>query len=179
MKRVLLIATLLLVAALAFAQTNSSSGQSGSMGQSGSAGQSSMGQSSMGQSSMAQAGSADEQELLKIEQQWADAMKSGDAAALQRIEADNYKFTNPEGVTTTKQDDLSGIKSGKTKYESVELSDLKPQVSGDTATVTGKITMKGTENGKDVSGTYDFTDTFQKINGTWQAVSTKTTKAAE
>jgi ketosteroid isomerase-like protein len=106
-------------------------------------------------------------------------MKSGDVSALQRIEADSYKFTNPEGVTTTKQDDVNGLKSGHSKYESFELSDLKAQVNGDTATVTGKAALKGTENGKDVSGNYDFVDTFKKIDGTWQAVSTKSTKSGQ
>lgn len=172
MKKVFCLATMLLITAFAFSQASSPSSQSGSMGQSGS----SASQSSMGQSSMAQSGS-DEQELLKIEQEWADAMKSGDASALQRIEADEYKFTNPEGVTTTKEDDINGLKSGQAKYESVEISDLKANVTGDTAIVTGKIAMKGTEKGKDISGTYDFTDNFKKINGTWQAVSTKTNKA--
>lgn len=169
MRRVLCLATLLLVTAFAFAQTSSSSSQSSTSGQSGSMEQS----GSMGQSGSA---SSDEQQLLSIEQQWADAMKSGDASVVQRIEADDYKLTNAEGVTSTKQDDVNGLKSGQSKYQSVELSDLKPQVNGDTATVTGKITLKGTEKGKDISGTYDFTDTFAKHNGTWQAISSQSHK---
>jgi ketosteroid isomerase-like protein len=81
-----------------------------------------------------------------------------------------------DGTTITKQQDVNGLKSGSEKYQQAELSDLKPHVSGDTATVTGRMTLKGTENGKDISGTYEFTDTFEKHDCTWQAVSSKSTK---
>src|SRR5512133_2752639 len=118
MRRVLCLATLLLLTAFAFSQTSGSTGQSGSNTQSG----------SMAQSG---AGSGDEQQLLKIEQDWADAMKAGDADAVKRIEADNYVLTDADGNTITKQQDVNGLKSGDVKYQSVEISDLKAHVDGD------------------------------------------------
>jgi ketosteroid isomerase-like protein len=154
MRRFLCLSTLLFVAAFVFAQTGTSMGQSGSA-------------------------SSDEQQLIKIEQQWADAMKSGDASALQRIEADDYVFTNPEGQVTTKENDVNDLKSGQVKYESVELSDLHAHVDGDTGVVTGHIAIKGTDRGKDISGNYTFTDSFAKRNGVWQAVSTQSNKLPE
>jgi ketosteroid isomerase-like protein len=163
MKKLCCLAVVLLLTGFAFSQTSGSMSKSGSMGQN----------SSMGQNAPA---SADEQQLLNIEQEWANAMTSGDVATLQRIEADNYVMTNADGTTTTKEQDINGLKSGTEKYQEAELSDLKPNVNGDTATVTGKITLKGTENGKDISGTYEFTDTFAKRNGNWEAVSTTSTK---
>jgi ketosteroid isomerase-like protein len=111
--------------------------------------------------------------LLSLEHQWADAMTSGDVATVQRIEADDYVMTGSDGTTITKQQDVNGLKSGTEKYSEADLADLKPHVNGDTATVTGRITLKGTENGKDISGTYEFTDTFAKRNGAWEAVSTE------
>jgi ketosteroid isomerase-like protein len=117
--------------------------------------------------------------LLSLEHQWADAMTSGDVATVQRIEADDYVMTGSDGTTITKQQDVNGLKSGTEKYSEADLADLKPHVNGDTATVTGRITLKGTENGKDISGTYEFTDTFAKRNGAWEAVSTKSTKVPQ
>jgi ketosteroid isomerase-like protein len=172
MRKVLCLATLLLLTAFAFAQANNSTEQSGTMGQSSSTAQS----GSMGQSGSA---SGDEQQLLDIEQQWADAMTSGDAAAIQRIEADSYVLTEGDGTKMTKQDDVNGLKSGDVKYQSAKVSDLKANVNGDTGTVTGRIALKGTDKGKDISGTYEFTDTFAKKDGTWQAVSTKSQKVAD
>lgn len=160
MKRVLCLVTLVLLATFAFPQTSNSTGQSGSTGQTG-------------------ASSGDEQQLLSLEQQWATAMTSGDVATVQRIEADNYVMNGSDGTTITKQQDISGMKSGTEKYTEAQLSDLKATVNGDTGTVTGKIALKGTENGKDVSGAYQFTDTFQKRDGSWQAVSTKSTNVPE
>lgn len=151
MRRILCLATLLFLTAFGFGQTSSSMGQSSS-------------------------GSGDEQQLLSIEQKWADAMKNDDPGALQKIEADNYVFTNPEGKITNKQDDVNDLKSGQAKYQSVELSSLQAHVHGDTAIVTGHIAIKGTEKGKDISGNYVFTDTFVKRNGTWEAVATQSNK---
>lgn len=160
MRKVLCLAIVLLLTGFAFSQTSGSMDKSGSMAQSAS-------------------GSADEQQLLRIEQQWATAMTSGDAATVQRIEADSYVMTSSDGTTMTKQDDVNGLKSGTEKYTQADLSDLKAHVDGDTGTVTGKIALKGTEKGKDISGTYEFTDTFAKRNGTWEAVSTKSAKVPQ
>ncbi len=172
MKRILCMTTLMLFAAMAYAQSSgqypSSSGQSmPSAGQS-----SSMGQSSAGQSS---SNTAEEQQLIGIEHQWADASKRGDAATVARIESDSYVFTDPSGKITGKQDDVNMIKNGQAKYQTFDLSDMQAHVFGNTAVVTGRVKLQGTENGKDVSGTYAFTDTYVKKDGQWQAVASQVT----
>ncbi len=174
MKRILCMVVVMLVAVMVEAQTGSSNQNPASSGQS-------MPSASQSNSSTAQgasqstSGSADDQQLIGVEQQWAQAEKSGDAATVGRIEADNYVFTDPSGKITGKQDDVNGLKSGKMKFQTFELSDLQPHVTGNTAVVTGRATVQGTDNGKDVSGTYAFTDTFVKKDGQWQAVATQST----
>ncbi len=180
MKRIVCMVAVMLVAAMVQAQTGASSQNPPSSGQSmPAAGQSapSSGQSMPGMSSSGQStsGSAEEQQLLGLEQQWAQAEKSGDAAAVARIEADTYVFTDPSGKITGKQDDVNMLKTGQAKYQTFELSDMQAHVTGDTAVVTGRANIKGTEKGQDISGTYAFTDTFVKTGGQWQAVATQTT----
>jgi ketosteroid isomerase-like protein len=158
MKRIPVMVTLMLFAAMALAQ------------------QSPSGQSMPSQMPSGQAAGGDEQQLLSLEHQWCDAVKSGDAAALGRIEADGYLFTTYTGKIISKQDDLNALKSGENKIQSCDVSDLEPHVYGDTAVVTGKVSIKGTEKGQDASGDYAFTDTFVRREGRWQAVSTQETK---
>ncbi len=166
MKQVLsILALVLLIAAVASAQQSSPSSSPSSM----------PGQSSSTAGSQA-GSSSDEQQLLGLEQQWADAMKNGDASALSRIEADGFVYTDASGKVTGKQNDLNGLKSGQTKFQSFELSDMQAHVFGNTGVVTGHAQLKGTENGQDASGTYAFTDTFVKQNGQWQAVATESTR---
>ena len=181
MKRILCMVSVLLVAAMVQAQTGTSSQNPPASGQSTppAAGQSmpSSGQSMPGMSSSDQSSSssAEGQQLLGLEQQWAQSEKSGDSAGVARIESDNYVFTDPTGKVTGKQDDVNSLKSGQMKYQSFELSDLQPHVVGNTAVVTGRATIKGTSKGQDISGTYAFTATWVKNNGQWQAVATQVT----
>ncbi len=165
MKQVLsILAMVVLIGAWAIAQSNPAAPSSSMPGQSAS-------------SSANQSGSSsDEQQLLGVEQQWAEAGRSGDANALARIEADGYVFTDPNGKVSGKQDDVNGLKTGQTKYQQFDLSDMQAHVFGDTGVVTGQARLKGTSNGQDISGNYAFTDTFVKRNGQWQAVATEVTR---
>lgn len=173
MKQVLSIAaTLLVIGAFAVAQTstNPSAGQTATPPSGAGA------QSTTGMPGQAPSTQSDEQQLLSLEQQWSNAMKSGDASALARIEADDYVFTDPTGRITSKQDDLNGLQSGQVKIQTADLSNLQVHIVGDTAVVTGQETLKGMDHGKDISGKYAFTDTWVKRNGQWQAVATQANK---
>ena len=120
---------------------------------------------------------ATEQELIKVEHAWSDAVVKHDGAALQRLYADEYFYTDSDGVVRNKTQDISDITSGKVKIASYVLDDLKVHVYGETAVVTGRNTLKGTFEGKDISGAYRFTDVFVKRAGRWQAVATQSTLA--
>jgi ketosteroid isomerase-like protein len=123
----------------------------------------------------AQAPSAVEQELLKLESNWGDALLKNDSAALERIYADEYLFTDSEGSTWNKSQDLANTKSGASKITSFKLEDMKVHVYGEAAVVTGKTILKGTFQGKDISGQHRFTDVFVKRAGRWQCVATQST----
>ncbi len=111
-----------------------------------------------------------EQELMQMERDWAKATVNRDASALDRIEADDYIFTDADGSLVTKKQDIADITSGNLTAESINVDEMKVRVFGDTAVVTGRITTKGQYKGKDISGQYRFTDMFLKRNGKWQAV---------
>jgi ketosteroid isomerase-like protein len=63
------------------------------------------------------------------------------------------------------------VRTGRAKYETVELSNLKVYLHGDVATVTGEYSQKGTTEGKDNSATGVYVDTWVKRSGHWQIVS--------
>jgi ketosteroid isomerase-like protein len=70
---------------------------------------------------------------------------------------------------------LDGFKSGANKFESRELSDLSVRVHGNTAVVTGGLTIKGTENGKANSSEGRFTRVYVKEKGNWISIANQTT----
>jgi ketosteroid isomerase-like protein len=111
-----------------------------------------------------------EQELIKLENEWADAWVKRDVAFFDRIIADDYTWTSPWGEVWTKAQDLALVKSGQDVIKSWVLADMKVRVYGDTAVVTGRNTIKETYKGEDVSGQNRWTHTWVKSAGRWQCV---------
>jgi uncharacterized protein (TIGR02246 family) len=111
-----------------------------------------------------------DQEIRTLEDERNRAILKGDAAALERMTADDYTFITLRGELRTKSEIVKGFQSGSFKYDSRTISDLNIRVYGDTAIVTGRSTQKGSENGKDYSGDYRFTRLYVKEKGRWITV---------
>lgn len=60
---------------------------------------------------------------------------------------------------------VSAYDSGSLKYESVKFDEIKVHAYGDTAVVTGRSTIKGKDNGKDISGQTRYTRVYVKRQG--------------
>jgi ketosteroid isomerase-like protein len=113
-----------------------------------------------------------EQEQFQLEQDWTKALIKADVAFLDRLVAEDWVFTDPEGVVWTKAQSLAILKSGEDVITSLVPDDMKARVYGDAAVVTGRNTTKETLKGKDISGQYRWTDTWIKKAGRWQCVAT-------
>ena len=111
-----------------------------------------------------------QQELIKLENEWAKSVVKLDLAFMERILADDYTWTDPEGKIHTKAEEIASIKSGQGVVTSCVSDDVKVRVYGDAAVVTGITTQKGMVEGKEVSGQFRWTDTWVKIAGRWQCV---------
>jgi ketosteroid isomerase-like protein len=111
-----------------------------------------------------------EQELIKLEIGWANAVVKTDLAFLDRILADDFIQWNSDGTSQTKAQLLAALKSGDYAASSQVLSDIKVRIYGDAAVGTGLNTSKEKYMGKDTSGQYRWTDTWIKKDGRWQCV---------
>jgi len=111
-----------------------------------------------------------EQQIKKLEIQWADAGVQKDVAAIERLLADDFSETAPDGLVYTKAQEIAYLKSGEDVVSSYTYSDMKVRVYGDTAVVTYVGKQKETFKGRDISGTSRWTDTWVKRGGAWQIV---------
>jgi ketosteroid isomerase-like protein len=111
-----------------------------------------------------------EDEVLAVAREWMDAYRHNDAAALDRILANDYMLTDSRGNRTTKADDLAAARAGSVHYDVYEPSDLRVRLYGDTAILTGKNRLRGTTDGKPFELEITFTDTLSRIDGRWRAV---------
>jgi ketosteroid isomerase-like protein len=119
-----------------------------------------------------------EQQLKKLEMQWANAGVKKELAVIDRLLADDFITTDPEGEVFTRAEEIAFLKSGEDVVSSAALSDIKVRVYGDAAVVTYVYKAKEAFKGRDVSGTQRWTDTWVKRAGSWQCVASHGSKVA-
>jgi ketosteroid isomerase-like protein len=120
-----------------------------------------------------------EQELIKLENGWNDAMVKHDWAFLDQILADDYTGTSSDGIVSTKAQEIATLKSGDSVVKYAVADAFKVRIYGDVAVVTFLYTSKGESKGKDTSGQFRITDTWVKHAGRWQCVADHTSKIAQ
>jgi ketosteroid isomerase-like protein len=118
-----------------------------------------------------------ETELLRIENDWPRIIREKDAAAVDRIMADDVVLIYPDGNVGNKEQELKDIGAGALTAESIEMVDLVVHVlDNDAAYVVGRTILTkarfqpNSGASLDVSGQYRFIDTFAKRNGEWKLV---------
>lgn len=118
------------------------------------------------------------QKITQLYKEWDAADMKGDLAALDRLIADDYVGTSPEGAVESKAQILAELKSGELKVLSAVTDDVKITVYGNTAVGTGRWTANGKNiaKGKTWGGVHRFTDTWVFRDGRWQAVADQLTK---
>jgi uncharacterized protein (TIGR02246 family) len=112
-----------------------------------------------------------EQEIRDLQAQYDKAALQQDAAAFDRLFANDFTLTQAGGKVSTKADVIAMAKAGDTKMEIGRSEDIKVRLYGNTAIVTCRWIEKSTTKGKPFDGTQIFTTVWVKNNGAWQIVS--------
>ena len=116
----------------------------------------------------AKAGTAEEA-VIAGENQITKSQQTNNVELQAPLLADKYVATDEDGtVLIGKEANLADAKL--TTFSSMELTDLKVTVFGDTAIATGTFADKGTYKGKAFNHRARFTDTWVKMNGKWLCV---------
>jgi ketosteroid isomerase-like protein len=121
---------------------------------------------------------ADEQQAVeKLDDEIFAAAKKGDSAAFGKILADDYVRISPDGQMLNKAEAVDLYKSGRLKWDSIDLKNRKVRVYGNTAIVTREDNVKGHMGSNEISGMYRDTVVYVKgKNGQWQDVNFQSTK---
>lgn len=121
---------------------------------------------------------AAEEQLKKIEQDWANAYVKRDTAFVQSITSDDFAFVGPDGSMVSKADYIKSM-TGDTVFTGFKVDELTVRVYGDSAVVLGLATITAKTKGEDETGRYSFMDVFVKQKGEWRAVSGHVTPVAK
>ncbi|HEX4823598.1 MAG TPA: nuclear transport factor 2 family protein [Candidatus Polarisedimenticolaceae bacterium] len=111
-----------------------------------------------------------EQAIRQQDQERIHAQIAADTTALGRIYADDFLGIGPTGVVRNKADVIADFTTHSLSYQSIQTSEVRVRVYGNTAVETGRSTMVGQDRGKPVPHENRFTRVWVMTDGKWQLV---------
>ena len=111
-----------------------------------------------------------EQVIRQLDGERIQAQIGADAAALDRIYADDFIGVGPSGTVRTKKQVILDFTSGTLKFKSITTDEVQVRVYENTAVETGLSTMDGQDKGKPVPRNTRFTRVWVKQQGGWRLV---------
>jgi ketosteroid isomerase-like protein len=119
--------------------------------------------------------SEDEQALIKIQHDWAEARMKGDSSYTRRLEAENCTVVWPDGSIVNKREDLKSM-AGDIIFTEFKINNLQVRLYGDTGVVVGEGMIKAQQEKQNLlGGKFVWTDTFIKQDGAWKVVASQVT----
>ena len=123
--------------------------------------------------------SEDEQTLIRIQREWAEARVKGDSSYTRRIEADDCTIVWPDGRIVNKRGDLESM-TGDIVFSEFKIHNLRVRLYGDTGIVVGEGIIKAHKGKQDLlGGKFVWTDTFVNQRGQWKVVASQITPVLE
>lgn len=117
-------------------------------------------------------------EITALEdRRWA-AQIAGDLDALDVLLADELSYTHSNGMVDTKASYIEAIAGKVFDYQSESRSDVKVEVVGDTAMVTGRVAMTVLAGGRTVELDSRYTVVWIRRDGSWQLLCWQSTPIA-
>jgi ketosteroid isomerase-like protein len=119
-------------------------------------------------------------ELIRIEHEIGRANLECDFHYFERIEAEEFIFTDASGNVSNKRQDLAGEKDCRKSDAQYDIDDTDVRLYPTSAVVTGRVTItKKDKDGKVITRKSRFTDVFVWRDATWQLVAGHSSRIAE
>ena len=116
------------------------------------------------------------QKITEMEQRVRDANLRNDASFFEQALADSYVAIGSRGNIYGKAAAIRVRESGYLKFHSIESSDQKVRVYGNTAIVTGTVDVGGSFKERHFGATYVYTRVYVKEGQDWRIVNFQVTK---
>ena len=120
----------------------------------------------------------DERAVKQLDRDISAAELHNDAAALDRIWAEDYSQISSSGVVDSKNGQLDLIRAGRFHFERIDVREVRARVYGSTAVVNDLLAVKGQISGRRVDGQVRVLRVFVKRGGRWQCVAAQYTSVA-
>jgi ketosteroid isomerase-like protein len=118
-------------------------------------------------------------EVKAAENEWLTGITKNDFRKLDQVLADDLMYLHSTGVMDSKASYVKSLQSGKQKYVSGKINDLKIRVYGQTAVLNGDANFEFVTDGKPGKAHLKYTHVFVKGGKGWQLVSHQSLKVAD
>ena len=109
-------------------------------------------------------------EILALENQWATAIERQDAAAFERLAAEDFRFIEEDGQVLNRVQYIAARSHNPENVESAVQDEIEVLQYGDAAIATGRSTVRGTRGSVPFVYRFRWTDVYVRRAGRWQAV---------
>lgn len=116
--------------------------------------------------------SATHRHLYALENEWAQGVVKRDAAAVRRLVAPRWIYSDESG-TMNREQGIAAFTSGTDTVTAAGNDDMHAIVYGSTAVVTGILWMRGRGPAGEFEHRYRYTDTWMKLGGRWQCIASQ------
>ncbi len=112
----------------------------------------------------------DTKTLAALDTEYQKAVENNDTKTMARILADTFILVDGSGKSYSKTDLLKEATSGKTHYKHQVDTDQTVRIWGNTAVVTAKLWVQGTEESAPANYKMWFSDTYVRTSKGWRYV---------
>jgi ketosteroid isomerase-like protein len=120
----------------------------------------------------------EEEALIKIQHEWAEARVKGDSSYTRRLEADDCTIVWPDGRIVNKRADLQSMTD--IVFSEFKIQNVQVRLYGDAGIVVGEGMIKAHKGKQDLlGGKFVWTDTFVKQHDAWKVVASQITPVLE
>ncbi len=115
-------------------------------------------------------------ELERLERARFEAMTRQDVAALEPMLADDLVYCHSDGSCEGKREFLETIRSGRIRYLTLNVLELRPRVYGEIVLFNGVVAVEGVLGGQTRTFSVVFTDAYARHGDGWRLVAWQSTR---
>ncbi len=117
-----------------------------------------------------------EEALAELNRRWMQAYVRRDVAFLRDHMAEGYVGTFPDGSVHSKQGEIEALVSGRIAIDEMAPEEMRVQLCGDAAVLTGRSRIRASVGGSRVEGALRFTDVWVRTAQGWRAIASHVTQ---
>ena len=127
---------------------------------------------------MVQTAAEVEREVLQADAARVKALVENDVDALEQLLADDLTYVHSNGMLDTKESYIGGLRSGHSRYLTMDMSDVEVRSFGDSALINAKFNARVKVGDREVNPQPRVLIAYAKRDGRWQMVAWQSTPIA-